>query len=177
MNQPRPDPRHPGLTGPADTDREPWPDERPGFAYDPASLTAPREDPAVASLPSALVFLAGVWLAASPFALDYVGTSDVSHWTDIVLGAAIAVTGLVRTTAPRALPWFSLVNVLLGAWLVVLPFVLGPPGLDTADTNRLAVGVVVALLAASSATLTFVHRRGSPDPYGALPGSAEERRS
>ncbi len=114
----------------------------------------------LATLPSGLNFLAGVWLVLAPFALDYqnTGAGFNGQWNDIVLGVAIAILALVRTFAPHRVVWFSGINLVLGGWLIVAPFVLQyNAGRDAtqAVTNDIVVGILVFLLALLSITGTM----------------------
>lgn len=106
----------------------------------------------VATLPSGLNFIAGVWLVLAPFVLDYqnTGAGFNGQWNDIVVGVAIAVLALVRTFAPHRVVWFSGINVVLGGWLIFAPFLLEyRAGRDAAQavTNDVVVGIIVVVLA------------------------------
>ncbi|MCX2948906.1 hypothetical protein [Lentzea sp. NEAU-D7] len=73
-----------------------------------------------------MTILAGIWLLLAPFVLDQVPAADGlgAYWNDLVLGTAIVVLASIRMVASDRLPWLSLVNALLGPWLVASPFVL-----------------------------------------------------
>lgn len=152
----------------------PGPDRREEQAGDPAHLYphgypygAPLayegREPLGATAASAVTFLAGVWLVLAPFVLDYApaGSGIGAYWNDLVVGIAIATLAIVRAVAPSNVPWFSVVNVVLGAWLIVAPFVLEYEGANEGVSigNDLAVGLVVIVMAATSAASTFRHRR------------------
>ncbi len=118
----------------------------------------PGEDPAdadSASYISALTFLAGVWLLLAPFALNYADDAgfDAAR-NDLVIGVAIALVAIVRIVAPIRSAALGMVNVALGAWLIIAPFVLayneGANAL-AATWNDIVVGVIVLALAATSA--------------------------
>lgn len=73
---------------------------------------------------------------------------------------------LVRVIAPGNVPWFSLVNVALGVWLISAPFVLRyNDGVDAplATANDMTVGFVVVVMATSSAVSSYRHRRRHTD--------------
>ncbi|GHF32432.1 hypothetical protein FHX82_005140 [Amycolatopsis bartoniae] len=122
----------------------------------------PADGHVTPSLPSSLVFLAAVWLGFAPFALHYHfatlnGAADIN---DVDVALVVATLALVRMIAPRDLPWLSVVNAALGAWLVASPFVLGYAGsAPRATVNEIAVGTALVLLGASSAVLTYRERR------------------
>ncbi|NUT51505.1 MAG: SPW repeat protein [Saccharothrix sp.] len=143
-------------------------------SYSSAGPLAPfyrGRDPVAAGVASGVAFVAGVWLALAPFALDYApsGEGFKGYWHDIVVGAAIALLALVRSLAPRHVPWLSLVNVTLGVWLLFAPVVLGYrswPGSTTAAVNNVVVGVVVIGTALVSAYATYRRRAQDDSPEG-----------
>ena len=112
---------------------------------------------------SAVTFLAGVWLVISPFVLDLgvAGGEAGVYWNDVAIGIVIGLLALVRAMAPREVPWFSVVNVVLGVWLIVTPWVLGynvGAGMPTATLNNTIVGALVVIAAGVSAALTYSRR-------------------
>jgi hypothetical protein len=95
---------------------------------------------------AALTFLAAVWLAMASFPLYF---TYEAQWNDVVMGAAIAAVSLARIAKPvetRSLGW---VNIVLGMWLLVAPFVWtygSMTGSAPAVGNDIAVGLFVVLL-------------------------------
>ncbi|WP_447001878.1 SPW repeat domain-containing protein [Saccharothrix isguenensis] len=138
----------------------------PPYGSAPIAGLAPVDgarEPASAGMASGVAFVAGVWLALAPFALGYAPASEgfEGYWHDIVVGGTIALLALVRSLAPRHLPWLSLVNVVLGVWLIFAPVVLGYepwPGSTTAAVNAIVVGGVVIAMALLSAFATYRSR-------------------
>ncbi|MEU0529008.1 SPW repeat protein [Amycolatopsis tolypomycina] len=127
----------------------------PGYDAPPDSLGAGGA--------SAITFLAGVWLVIAPFALDYEATGSGlnGYWNDVTIGIVVALLALVRAVGPRDVPWFSVVNVVLGGWLLAAPWVLGyNQGTDSAPAtiNDMVLGAVVVIAAATSAAFTYRHR-------------------
>jgi hypothetical protein len=119
--------------------------------------TTRRNSAQVASavMASALVFIAGIWLIIAPFSLDYRNTGGEfsGYWNDVVIGVALAAVALVRIVSPVATAPLSVINVLLGMWLIIAPFILGyNEGADAAaaTVNDIIVGVLVVLLATVS---------------------------
>ncbi|WP_083737597.1 SPW repeat domain-containing protein [Amycolatopsis keratiniphila] len=144
---------------------EPMPPGRYGYSSAPPPMFTPRPEPFLASLPSGLAFLTGIWLITAPFVLDYTftGPARPGVWNDIVIEVTVAVLALVRAVSPREIPWASLVNVVLGGWLVAAPFVLDyNEGFDAsrAVTSDVIAGVLVIVFAGLSALITF---RGRPE--------------
>jgi hypothetical protein len=112
-----------------------------------------RPGPAVAAAYSVVSLLAGVWLVLAPSVLGYGDALADGRWNDTVVGVAIGLVALVRIASPTATAAASLVNVVLGAWLVAAPFVIGYGdviGAGRATWNDIAVGIVVAVFALAS---------------------------
>lgn len=136
-----------------------------GFNYPYGAPTArPRWTPPGARGVSAVTFLAGVWLLLAPFVLDYapVAAGLGAYWNDLVLGAVVALLALVRVVAPERVLWLSLVNAVLGAWLVAAPFVLDYHARAyayEATGNDVAVGLLVFVMAVVSAATTYQQQR------------------
>src|SRR5688572_752190 len=88
-----------------------------------------------AQLISALV---GMWLMASPSVFGYGRPLATSDW---IVGPLIASVGLVAASGvTRAVRW---ANVVLAAWLVLSPFVLG--SVEVA-ANHVVSGMLVGVL-------------------------------
>lgn len=122
-------------------------------------------EPVMAVLPSSVVFLAGIWLVIAPLILDYRATGEGfnGRWNDTVIGVAIALLALVRMIVPLISAQLSLINVVLGGWLIAAPFVLGyndGPNSPRATWNDILVGLLVIAMAAMSWRIS---RRMLPD--------------
>lgn len=116
---------------------------------------------------SGINLLAGLWAIIVPFfyGFDSVGTGFVGMTPAalasdnlIVFGFIIAILAAVRIGNAYRLPgfqrstmWLSWINVLIGLWLIIAPFVLGYNGLTAAFWNSIVVGVIVAAFGAWSA--------------------------
>lgn len=98
-----------------------------------------------------------VWLFLSPWILGFtVGTPvegalaaegfTVAAWNAWILGVVIAALAL--WAALRFAEWHDWVNGVLGVWLVVSPWILGFAALTAALWNHVAVGLLIAALAA-----------------------------
>lgn len=137
--------------------------EGAGPTYDYRYPRPPESD--AAGIPSALVFLAGVWLILAPFGFDYRNTGGDfgPYWNDIVIGAAVAVLAGVRLVTGLSTAPLSLVNVVLGGWLIISPWVLDyRDGADapTATWNDVATGSAIVILALVSWGVGSVRRTG-----------------
>lgn len=94
-----------------------------------------------------IVALVGVWEIVAAFILGY-SSSSAAIWDAILLGVAVAVLGgwaamTGKQGTIKALEW---VNVCLGVWLIVAPFLLGYSSLAGPLWNDIITGIVVVLL-------------------------------
>jgi hypothetical protein len=99
-------------------------------------------------LASGINLLAGLWFFVSPWVYQAWHLHDA--WNSWIVGALIAIFALIRIANPMSTPFFSWLNLLLGIWAFVSPWVF----MYTANTGRfvnsLCVGVVVFVLAIAS---------------------------
>ena len=92
-----------------------------------------------------LNLVVGVWLFISPWVLGT--TSDsATAWNAWIIGAAIFVVALIALGTPASVvaPW---VNVVLGAWLFISPWVLRYTDVSDGAINAWVFGVVTVLVA------------------------------
>ncbi len=99
----------------------------------------------------------GVWLCASPWVLQFTDEMTATQ-NAFLVGVLLILTETVALAAFRL--WEEWVSVVLGAWLVVSPWVLGITALAPA-ANVVIVGLVVLVLALYEIWET---RRHSPSP-------------
>src|SRR5919205_391969 len=89
--------------------------------------------------------IVGVWLFISPWVL---GTTrdGATAWNAWIIGAAIFVVALIPlgTSASPPAPW---VNVILGVWLFISPWVLRYTDVSNGAVNAWIFGVVTVLVA------------------------------
>ena len=100
---------------------------------------------------SGINILVGIWLILAPFILAYTGL-QVAMWNDIILGVLVGVIALIRTfgTAQAGTSW---INVLLGIWLIIAPFVLNYGDNATPRWNDVILGILIVIFAWSSAAV------------------------
>ena len=100
---------------------------------------------------SGINILFGIWLILAPFILAYTGL-QVAMWNDIILGVLVGVIALIRTfgTAQAGTSW---INVLLGIWLIIAPFVLSYGDNPTPRWNDVILGILIVIFAWSSAAV------------------------
>lgn len=110
---------------------------------------------------SGLNVVAGLWLIAAPFVLDY-GRGD-PLWNDIVFGGVIALLAIARVVGAHRAEWLSWTVVAVGIWVFVSALWLDH-GL-TAAVNDMMVGCLVAIFGVASAMATHDgKRRGTVAP-------------
>jgi len=91
--------------------------------------------------------VAGLGLALSPWYLGYAAESHAA-WNAWVAGAAIALIATVALFAfHQAEEW---INLALGIWTVIAPWVLGFSALTAAAAVHVIAGLIVAIVAAGS---------------------------
>ena len=88
-------------------------------------------------------WILGIWLCISPWALGFSGDA-ASTQNAVVVGFLLILTQVVTLSVFE--PWEEWLNVVLGAWLVVCPWVFGATA-ALARANFVIVGAVVLLLA------------------------------
>ena len=90
--------------------------------------------------------LLGAWLFASPWALSYVEGYRNASMNAYILGVAIVVFAAVAVYIPRV--WEEWINMALGVWMIVSPWVLGFTAERNIAMNAIIVGLLVTALAA-----------------------------
>lgn len=105
-----------------------------------------------ATTASGLNVLAGIWLIIAPFVLGYTLSTPTTN--DIWVGIVVGVLALIRVFTPMRAMWLSWVNIVLGIWVIISPFVLGYSYYATARWNDIILGIIVAVLAIWSSGAT-----------------------
>ena len=83
----------------------------------------------------------GIWVILSPFALGVHTPKGI--WNNIVTVVLVGILAIIRLSMGQ--PGWSWLNLILGIWLVISPFVLF---LGTAAMwNNVILGIIVAALA------------------------------
>lgn len=85
----------------------------------------------------------GAWLFVSPWLLGYSSFSAREAWDAYIMGALVFVFAWAALSQPAM--WPEWVNLALGIWVIISPYVLGFSHLPKATDNSLAVGILIAL--------------------------------
>ena len=97
-----------------------------------------------------VISLLGIWVMISPFVLGFGGEGEAMQ-VDVMTGFAILLFGGVAMTVSSMNigMYMNILNTVLGLWLLVTPFVLGPNLLSLAgQVNNGIVGLIVMVAAA-----------------------------
>jgi len=87
-----------------------------------------------------------VWLFISPWVLNFAGQQRPA-WDAWIVGVVVAVLSIAALTQVQV--WEEWINLLLGAWLFISPWVLGFSSDATISWNAWIVGILIFLVAAS----------------------------
>lgn len=99
---------------------------------------------------SILTLIAGLWLIISPFWMNYLG-DPAALWNTCAIGVVVGLLSLIRASYPARNVSLSWINLLLGLWLIVSPFVLPYQQLEAAVRNDVISGIVIGVLSICSA--------------------------
>lgn len=80
----------------------------------------------------------GGWLFISPWAFQFTGVTTAA-WNAWIFG--VALVAVAAAALMRVQKWEEWTNLVIGAWLVVAPWVLGFSGAATAMWNAVIVGI------------------------------------
>lgn len=95
-------------------------------------------------------FALGLWLAVSPWALDF-SHHEAATANAAFMGLALALGSHFEVSFDEMqAEWF---NLAAGLWLVIAPFLLGFGEQRAASANSIGVGAGVAVLACSALSL------------------------
>jgi hypothetical protein len=83
--------------------------------------------PTLTSAPCALALIGGLWLIVSRLVYNYpaAGSGTAGLRNGVVIGAAVALIAIARLVSAGSNPTLSLVNVVLGGWMIASPWVYG----------------------------------------------------
>jgi len=98
-----------------------------------------------------IMVIAGLGLALSPWYLGYTAESHAA-WDAWIVGAGVALVGaLALFMFHEAEEW---VNLALGIWAVIAPWLLGFAVITAAAMAHVIAGLIVAIMAACSLWFT-----------------------
>jgi hypothetical protein len=107
-----------------------------------------------------LLFLAGTYLAASPWIVGFRPVARDLAIVNLITGIAVALLALGHATAYGRTHGLSWVPPVLGIWTIVAPWVvLGTLADGGVIANNVVIGAVITLLGVASMALAMVGKR------------------
>jgi len=114
-----------------------------------------------AVLTDGLLLIAGLWLAISPWVVHFRDTVPNIAQSNLLVGIAVAAVGLGMSIAPRTIQSLSWAMFLIGAWVVVSPWVIQQARVPVGVVlTNVITGGVIALLGLVGAGITVAARPG-----------------
>lgn len=118
--------------------------------------TAQRRSSTFWDVVAAVVIVLGIWLIASPYVIPDGWLYDVTRLSATFFGGCLIMFAIAELALSPGLRWVGLVNVPIGLWVAVAPFVAGETVNSTMVINMVVVGIASALLSLIS---VFAGRR------------------
>jgi hypothetical protein len=87
------------------------------------------------------MLILGLWLVVSPFVLQFSSFTEIAALNSYLLGVGVMVFSAIALARPRM--WEEQVNIVLGLWLVLAPFLLGFTTETAALVNHIIVGLLI----------------------------------
>ena len=103
---------------------------------------------------SGINLILGLWLIIAPFVLGFAAANRGSEWNNIAVGMIVAIIAAIRIWGGRSAGWLSWVNVALGLWLIISPWIYGNSGVASILWDDIIVGAIIVVLGAWSALAT-----------------------
>lgn len=97
-----------------------------------------------------VTLVAGIWFAISPLVLGYGESGDVVLYNCLAVGVALVLFSAGALVRPEA--WEEVVDLAIGIWAIASPWVLGYSSSRNLTISAVVVGLIVAVLAAWTAT-------------------------
>lgn len=87
------------------------------------------------------MLILGLWLLISPFILPYADYAGIAALNSYILGVGVMVFAAIALARPQL--WEEQVNLVLGVWLFIAPFVLGFQAETAPMVNHIVVGLLI----------------------------------
>lgn len=88
-----------------------------------------------------VMFILGLWLLVSPVVLQFTSYTEMAALNSYVFGVGVMVLAAFALAQPRI--WEEQVNLIIGVWLFIAPFVLGFRTETAAMANHLLLGLLI----------------------------------
>jgi uncharacterized membrane protein len=104
--------------------------------------------------------LLGIWVFVSPWIYGAAGRPNA--WNSWIVGGFIALFAIIRLGSPTGARGLAWVNMILGAWMFVSPWVYGYTANSARFANSLCVGALIFILAIVGGSSHAVRTTGFP---------------
>ncbi|MCB0064312.1 MAG: SPW repeat protein [Caldilineaceae bacterium] len=95
----------------------------------------------------------GLWLIISPWVFSYTADSG-ALWNSIIVGIIVVILAGTRVANVMQNTWLSWLDLVLGLWIIISPWVYNYTMSTGAMWNSVIVGVLIAALSIWSAMAT-----------------------
>ncbi|HEY3506679.1 MAG TPA: SPW repeat protein [Actinocatenispora sp.] len=114
----------------------------------------------VAQVAEGLTFMAGIYLAISPWVLGFEGMRPLTV-SNLVCGLAYCVVAMAMAAAPGRMHKMAWVMPVIGAWAIVSPWLIRGADMSTTTTvlNNVIIGAVCVVLGLGAMSFGMGRRR------------------
>jgi len=102
------------------------------------------------------MLILGLWLLVSPFILPFKSYTDIAALNSYVFGVGVMLFAAIALAWPKL--WEEQVNMALGIWLILAPYVLGFQAETAAMVNHFIIGVLIVADALWAVQPYFTHK-------------------
>lgn len=90
-----------------------------------------------------ITVLLGVWILISPVVLGFAPSLPVVMWNSWLIGVVMLIVSAGRTVAQVPKVWQETIDLILGLWLIISPWMLGFATHAPARNCTIAAGLLV----------------------------------
>jgi hypothetical protein len=88
-----------------------------------------------------VMLVLGLWLLISPFVLQLSSYTEMAALNSYVFGIGVMVVAAIALARPKM--WEEQLNLAIGLWLFIAPYVLGFQAETAAMANHMALGLLI----------------------------------
>ena len=111
--------------------------------------TSFRQDPSTSGTggaPAVLTLILGLWYVVSPWVYAGGHSTNGATWNNVVVGVLIALFAASRLNNRVTMPGARWLDLVLGVWAIVSPWIFGYAGDQSRLINSVGVGIAVFVL-------------------------------
>ncbi len=102
---------------------------------------------------SIINIILGVWLIISPLVIIFPNSGQATN--AVIVGIIVAVLSLIRAFTPETTAGLNWINIVLGAWLIISPFLFGSN--ISVLWSDIVSGILVIVFSGWSGSAAMVH--------------------